>query len=145
MYVLVLGLDVLGNPFALITGLKEGAIDFFYEPYQVRCAPFPEFAQQKEVWKNPGNEVGVEEVQTFRFWDERVRIPNTEYCSRVNQRHFGGKNEIADVILRRVLARMSWWQEQEVIKCEKYYHFVTGEDLTSFSINNHTNFFREKK
>ena len=70
MYVLVLGLDVLGNPFGLITGLKEGAIDFFYEPYQVRCAPFPEFAQQKEVWKNPGNEVGVEEVQTFRFWDE---------------------------------------------------------------------------
>ena len=49
MYVLVLGLDVLGNPFALITGLKEGAIDFFYEPYQVRCAPFPEFAQQGEV------------------------------------------------------------------------------------------------
>lgn len=35
MYVLVLGLDVLGNPFGLITGLKEGAIDFFYEPYQV--------------------------------------------------------------------------------------------------------------
>ena len=38
MYVLVLGLDVLGNPFALITGLKEGAKDFFYEPYQVRSA-----------------------------------------------------------------------------------------------------------
>ena len=35
MYVLVLGLDVLGNPFGLITGLKEGAKDFFYEPYQV--------------------------------------------------------------------------------------------------------------
>ena len=35
MYVLVLGLDVLGNPFGLITGLKDGAIDFFYEPYQV--------------------------------------------------------------------------------------------------------------
>ena len=32
---LVLGLDVLGNPFALLTGLKEGARDFFYEPYQV--------------------------------------------------------------------------------------------------------------
>ena len=35
LYVLVLGLDVLGNPFALLTGLKEGARDFFYEPYQV--------------------------------------------------------------------------------------------------------------
>ena len=70
MYVLVLGLDVLGNPFALITGLKEGAIDFFYEPYQVRCAPFPEFAQQGEVGENPGNEAGFEEVQSFRFWVE---------------------------------------------------------------------------
>ena len=35
MYVLLLGLDVLGNPFGLITGLKDGAVDFFYEPYQV--------------------------------------------------------------------------------------------------------------
>ena len=48
---------------------------------------------------------------------------------------------IADVILLRVLARMSWRQEQEVIKCEKYYHFATGEGLTSFSINNCTNVF----
>ena len=35
MYVLVLGLDVLGNPFGLISGLAGGAKDFFYEPYQV--------------------------------------------------------------------------------------------------------------
>lgn len=35
MYVLVLGLDVLGNPFGLISGLKDGAKDLFYEPYQV--------------------------------------------------------------------------------------------------------------
>nr|XP_012773474.2 vacuolar protein sorting-associated protein 13A isoform X2 [Maylandia zebra] len=34
MYVLVLGLDVLGNPFGLIRGLSEGVEDFFYEPYQ---------------------------------------------------------------------------------------------------------------
>ena len=67
MYVLVLGLDVLGNPFGLITGLKEGAIDFFYEPYQVRCTPFPEFAQQGEIGENPGNEVWFEEAQSFRF------------------------------------------------------------------------------
>ncbi|XP_078809182.1 intermembrane lipid transfer protein VPS13A isoform X3 [Oryzias latipes] len=33
-YVLVLGLDVLGNPFALIRGLSEGVEAFFYEPYQ---------------------------------------------------------------------------------------------------------------
>lgn len=35
MYVLVLGLDVLGNPFGLIRGLSEGMEAFFYEPFQV--------------------------------------------------------------------------------------------------------------
>ena len=35
MYVLVLGLDVLGNPFGVIRGLAEGLEDLFYEPYQV--------------------------------------------------------------------------------------------------------------
>ena len=35
MYVLVLGLDVLGNPFGLIRGVAEGIEDLFYEPYQV--------------------------------------------------------------------------------------------------------------
>ncbi|KAL9969256.1 hypothetical protein ACROYT_G021452 [Oculina patagonica] len=34
VYVLVLGLDVLGNPYALIHGIGEGVRDFFYEPYQ---------------------------------------------------------------------------------------------------------------
>ncbi|XP_028822843.1 vacuolar protein sorting-associated protein 13A-like isoform X3 [Denticeps clupeoides] len=34
MYVLVLGLDVLGNPIGLIRGLSEGVEAFFYEPYQ---------------------------------------------------------------------------------------------------------------
>ncbi|BFZ13594.1 hypothetical protein BsWGS_16633 [Bradybaena similaris] len=34
MYVLVLGLDVLGNPFGLLRGLTEGIEDLFYEPYQ---------------------------------------------------------------------------------------------------------------
>ena len=36
LYVLVFGLDVLGNPFGLVTGLKQGVEDFFYEPFQVR-------------------------------------------------------------------------------------------------------------
>lgn len=35
LYVLVLGLDVLGNPFGLVTGFKQGVEDFFYEPFQV--------------------------------------------------------------------------------------------------------------
>lgn len=36
MYVLILGLDVLGNPFGFIRGLSEGVEAFFYEPYQVK-------------------------------------------------------------------------------------------------------------
>lgn len=35
LYVLVLGLDVLGNPFGLLRGMAEGMEDLFYEPYQV--------------------------------------------------------------------------------------------------------------
>ncbi|EDO34505.1 predicted protein [Nematostella vectensis] len=45
MYVLVLGLDVLGNPFGLITGLKDGAKDLFYEPYQGLIQGPGEFAE----------------------------------------------------------------------------------------------------
>ena len=103
MYVLVLGLDVLGNPFALITGLKEGAIDFFYEPYQVRCAPFPEFAQLGEVGENPGNEAGFEEVQSFRFWveNEYEISQNWELLTR-EPASFWRENVIANVILLRV-------------------------------------------
>jgi vacuolar protein sorting-associated protein 13A/C len=35
LYVLVLGLDVIGNPFGLVLGLKQGVEDLFYEPFQV--------------------------------------------------------------------------------------------------------------
>jgi vacuolar protein sorting-associated protein 13A/C len=39
LHVLVLGLDVLGNPFGVIRGLAEGVESFFYEPYKVkRCS-----------------------------------------------------------------------------------------------------------
>uniref|UniRef100_A0A671EWW7 Vacuolar protein sorting 13 homolog A n=1 Tax=Rhinolophus ferrumequinum TaxID=59479 RepID=A0A671EWW7_RHIFE len=34
MYVLILGLEVLGNPFGLIREFSEGVEAFFYEPYQ---------------------------------------------------------------------------------------------------------------
>lgn len=44
-YVLVLGLDVLGNPYALVHGIKEGVKDFFYEPYQGIVAGPGGFAQ----------------------------------------------------------------------------------------------------
>ena len=32
IHVVVLGLDVLGNPFGVIRGVKEGVESFFYEP-----------------------------------------------------------------------------------------------------------------
>jgi len=45
MYVLVLGLDVLGNPFGVVRGLAEGIEDLFYEPYQGAIQGPEEFAE----------------------------------------------------------------------------------------------------
>ncbi|XP_068698299.1 intermembrane lipid transfer protein VPS13C-like isoform X1 [Montipora foliosa] len=45
VYVLIFGLDVLGNPYALIHGIGEGVKDFFYEPYQGIIAGPGEFAE----------------------------------------------------------------------------------------------------
>ena len=40
---------------------------------------------------------------------------------------------------------MSLWQEQ-IIKCKKFNYFAISEEgLTSFTINNRTNFFAENK
>ena len=36
IHVVVLGLDVLGNPFGVIRGVAHGVESFFYEPYQVQ-------------------------------------------------------------------------------------------------------------
>lgn len=36
LYVLVLGLDVLGNPYGLAMGVASGVEAFFYEPIQVQ-------------------------------------------------------------------------------------------------------------
>jgi vacuolar protein sorting-associated protein 13A/C len=35
LHVVVLGLDVLGNPFGVVRGVAEGVESFFYEPYKV--------------------------------------------------------------------------------------------------------------
>ncbi|XP_008400932.1 vacuolar protein sorting-associated protein 13C isoform X3 [Poecilia reticulata] len=45
MYVLVLGLDVLGNPFGVIRGLSQGVEAFFYEPFQGAVQGPEEFAE----------------------------------------------------------------------------------------------------
>lgn len=41
MYVLVLGLDVIGNPFGVIRGMAQGVEDLFYEPVKVRLFSCP--------------------------------------------------------------------------------------------------------
>jgi vacuolar protein sorting-associated protein 13A/C len=40
LYVLVLGLDVIGNPYGLVLGLTQGVEDLFYEPFQVFSLSF---------------------------------------------------------------------------------------------------------
>lgn len=42
---LVLGLDVLGNPYGLVTGLATGVEDLFYEPFQGAIQGPGEFAE----------------------------------------------------------------------------------------------------
>ncbi|XP_062515201.1 intermembrane lipid transfer protein VPS13C-like isoform X4 [Corticium candelabrum] len=43
-YALVLGLDVIGNPFGLVNKVKDGVFDLFYEPYQGAVQGPQEFA-----------------------------------------------------------------------------------------------------
>lgn len=45
IYVVVLGLDVIGNPVGLLTGLTTGVGDFFYEPLQGAIQGPEEFAE----------------------------------------------------------------------------------------------------
>ena len=44
-YVIVLGLDVIGNPVGLVLGLKQGVGDFFYEPFMGIIEGPEEFAE----------------------------------------------------------------------------------------------------
>lgn len=45
LYVLVLGLDVIGNPYGLVVGLTKGVEDLFYEPFQGAIQGPGEFAE----------------------------------------------------------------------------------------------------
>jgi vacuolar protein sorting-associated protein 13A/C len=40
LYALVLGLDVIGNPYGLVLGFTQGVEDLFYEPFQVSSISF---------------------------------------------------------------------------------------------------------
>lgn len=42
---LVLGLDVIGNPVGLLLGISEGVTDLFYEPFQGAIQGPEEFAE----------------------------------------------------------------------------------------------------
>ncbi|XP_022100693.1 vacuolar protein sorting-associated protein 13A-like [Acanthaster planci] len=59
-YVFILGLDVLGNPYGLFRGVKEGISDFFYEPYLGAIQGPGEFAEglAKGVQSLLGHTVG---------------------------------------------------------------------------------------
>ncbi|XP_055373962.1 intermembrane lipid transfer protein Vps13 [Condylostylus longicornis] len=45
LYVLVFGLDVLGNPYGLVVGITKGVEDLFYEPFQGAIQGPGEFVQ----------------------------------------------------------------------------------------------------
>ncbi|XP_055593237.1 intermembrane lipid transfer protein Vps13-like [Uranotaenia lowii] len=45
LYVLVLGLDVIGNPYGLVVGFTKGVEDLFYEPFQGAIQGPSEFAE----------------------------------------------------------------------------------------------------
>lgn len=45
LYVLVLGLDVIGNPYGLVVGFTKGVEDLFYEPFQGLIQGPGEFAE----------------------------------------------------------------------------------------------------
>lgn len=44
-YVLILGLDVIGNPYGLVVGITTGVGDLFYEPFQGAIQGPGEFAE----------------------------------------------------------------------------------------------------
>ena len=45
VYVLILGLDVIGNPYGLVIGTMKGIEDLFYEPFQGAIQGPGEFAE----------------------------------------------------------------------------------------------------
>jgi hypothetical protein len=56
IHVVLLGLDVLGNPFEVIRGVAEGVESLFYEPYKVIVLLFfesiiVEMCFSREQWK----------------------------------------------------------------------------------------------
>ena len=81
-------------------------------------------------------------IERLRFKDED---DNTKQCSRVKQRHFGGKTWQPSSV-----CYYEFWQEccsggNKLSNVRSFIIFLSEEGLISFSINNRTNFFTEKK
>ena len=72
----------------------------------------------------------------------RVRyFLNTKKCTFVSQRHFGGENVIA-VIIHYEFTRECRSGGNKLSNVKSFTILLSGEGLTSFSINDRTNFFK---
>ena len=79
MYVLVLGLDVLGNPFGLVRGLAEGIEDLFYEPYQVTFFHILFQAVDKKKYAYTSLHTIVKYYPYIHIRDRSICIDNNTY------------------------------------------------------------------
>lgn len=98
MYVLILGLDVLGNPFGFIRGLSEGVEAFFYEPYQVTISSgflwnVAKTARYKFYWKF-GYTNNVCDFKV-RFRVEKIKV---EVLGKVTEKLKWHKNKLFPLI-----------------------------------------------
>ena len=81
-YTIALGLDILGNPFGLIRGIKGGVRDLFYEPYEGAVEGPEEFMSGLRsgvtslVGKSVGGVLGTGYDQTFTFFPVKNCIKN---------------------------------------------------------------------
>lgn len=76
MFVLVLGLDVIGNPFGLVLGLTQGVEDLFYEPFQGAIQGPEEFAE--------GLAVGVRSLFGHALGDNELLLSYAEVFCEIN-------------------------------------------------------------
>lgn len=98
-YVLVLGLDVIGNPYGLVVGTMKGIEDLFYEPFQGAIQGPGEFAEGLflGVRSMLGHTVGgmagaVSKITgamgTFQYHSKHFNYVQLENCSIINIFYF---------------------------------------------------------
>jgi len=98
-YVLVLGLDVIGNPYGLVVGTMKGIEDLFYEPFQGAIQGPGEFAEGLflGVRSMLGHTVGgmagaVSKITgamgTFQYHSKHFNYVQVENCRHYQYFHF---------------------------------------------------------